>query len=177
MTTSDRLSLCALAISILSILMVPVAAWLSHRSAVTVFRLEQEESKVDQLYQAKCRLDHDLTLYGRLVRTIGETDLGADFNTHPIPDPDAFFEKVFDTGIYDLVLSDVSRLQELGFDLFLKIHDSEAHDAFIVFCLSQKETESAKKAELIGRCFLEKGVQDRLGAITRGDIRKFLSST
>ena len=173
MTISDILALCAL---VVSILMVPVAAWFSHRSAVKVFKLQEVETRTAQLFDAKCRLDHDLALYGRLVRTIGERDLGVGFNARPLPDPDGFFAKIFDTGIHDLILSDANRLRELGFDVFLETHDSSINEALVMFFLKQNNLTSAKKAELIGRCFLENGVHAKLASISREDIRSFLRS-
>jgi hypothetical protein len=161
---------------VLALLGVPLSAWLSYHYAVKVFRLQEIETKAAQWYDAKVRLDHDLTLYGRVVRTIGETELGVGFNTRPIPEPDRFFMKVFDTGIHDLILSDVTRLRDLGFDVFLEAQDSTVNEALLMFILKQDQLTSAKRAELIGRCFLENGVQARLSTISREDIWAFLRS-
>ncbi len=160
----------------LSLIMIFVAACLSHYSAVRVFRQQNIETKTMQLLDAKKRFDQDLTFYGQLVRTIGERDLGMDFNTRIIPNPDAFFLKVFETGIHDLIVTDVMRLRELGFDIFLESYDPSAQKAFKMFFLKQQNLSDAKKAELVGRFFLENGFQAKLAAISYNDIHSFILS-
>ena len=99
MTFSDWIAVAALCVAIIG---VPLGAYLSHRSAVRVFRHETIEARVAQLYDAKTRLDHDLTLFGRLVHTFAKdaglastTTDGIHFKlTGEIADPETFFAKI-----------------------------------------------------------------------------------
>jgi hypothetical protein len=58
MTCSNIITLGA---SVVSVLMIPVAAWVSHVFAVREFRAQQVEAKVDRLCEGQRQLDHDLT--------------------------------------------------------------------------------------------------------------------
>jgi len=173
MSISDYLALAALLISIIA---VPGAAWLSHVSAVRVFRYQNIETKSAQLFEAKKRFDQDLILYGQLVQTIGVSHLGADFNKKPLPDPEAFFTTIFQTGIHGLIITDVMRLRDLGFDILLETRDPSIQEALKLFLLNQQTLSEAKRAELVGRYFLENGVQARLAAISYEDIRSFVTA-
>ncbi len=184
MTSSDKIALGALIISAISLLGVPLSAYLSYRYGVRLFRHETEETRITQLYEAKARLDHDLALYGALVHTFAKelgmastTTDGKHFAvTAKIADPETFFTRVFNTGIHDQIVRDVERLRELGMDVFLAHHDPLVHESLAVFSLEQKDLTPPKKAESIGRLFLENGVQGRLAAISRNDLRSFSAS-
>lgn len=181
MTFSDWIAIAALCVSIIG---VPLGAYLSHRSAVRVFRHETIETRVAQLYDVKTRLDHDLTLFGRLVHTFAK-DAGLASTTTDgihfkpmgnISDPEAFFRKIYDTGIHDRIVGDVERLRELGLDRFLKNHDPIIHESFEVFCLKQEDLAPAKRAELIKLLFWDNGVRDKLAMISKEDLRAFIAS-
>jgi hypothetical protein len=174
MTYSDELALVALLVSLLGI---PVAAWLSHVFAVREFRSERVETKVDLLCQARRQLDHDLGTYQRLMMTFGGTELApALAGKKLLSDPECLFGKIYDVGIYDDIVSDVARLRELGFDILLEKCCPTAHDALVNFRRKQETLTPAEKGQFIGTCFLKNDIKTKLASISRDEMRSFVES-
>ena len=108
MTCSDKISIVALGVSLL---LTPLAAWLSHFFAVRQFKAEQVETKVDLICDRQRQLDHDLNFYCRLLKTFGGDDVVAGLTqAKPLSDPEGLFDKIFQTGIHDDIVKDVDQL-------------------------------------------------------------------
>lgn len=171
---SDMIALAAL---VVSIVMTPTAALLSHVFAVRQFRAERLEARVDSVCQTLLELDRNLHHYARLLVTFGGTDVPAALaGTHPLPDPEGLYTKIFEMGVWDDIARNVARLRDLGFEVFLEQQDPIAHDALRNFRRNQETLTPAEKAHFIGECFLKGDVKSRLASISPNDVREFLKS-
>ena len=175
MNCADKISLLALAVNLF--ILTPFAVWLSYSFAVRQFKTEQIETKVDLFCESQRQLDHDLTFYCRLLKTFGGSEFLAGLTAaEPLSDPEDLFDKIYQTGIHDDIVKDVTRLRELGFYILLENRDPIAHDALLNFRLNQETLTSAEKGQLIGTCFLKNDVKTRLASISRDEIRSFVKS-
>ena len=176
-------------ISIISITVtligVPLAAWLSYVYACLGFKEQAIESKTVEMFEAKNRLISDLTTYGIIVRDLGQkagmkfnkTDGGDLTTTDAIPNPEAFFTSIYEqTQIHEWIVNDTIRLRELGFDILLEKHDPKAYQALVQFCLFKSTyLDKAQKAELIGKQLLHTDTIKSITSITKDEIRAFVT--
>jgi len=176
MKTSDWFALSALVISIVA---VPLSAYLSFLYAKKSFKYEMKEQKILEMINAKERFIIDIDLFGKTAKSIAEYEFGTNFSEKSyVEDYEVFYNKLYKMGLVQILYNDIETLNSKNFDLFLSIYDQILYDGYKSFELSRNNTDitDTKRAHLVYQVFFENKLKERLIKILDKDIRNFLEN-